>query len=400
MDGKLTACNQLRKHYNTTDTGVLLALTNADYNSHERRVTLPVQVLSALSLFDTAGDGTLDCGELEFVCRIASDNAPSHLAAMRVLQQHYGLAGSTELGSKIASDYNNPIRRASLPSCVVAAMQVYDADNSGSLDASELVKIADNNLAPLRKLAAMRLLQKHYGCAAFGIGAGSLELCDAIVADYNDPCRRAALPRNVLAAMQAFDADGNETIASSELSKLASENIHPAPSVVGIKILATYYDSSNMSELKSLVKADYEVPERRALLPPNVLAAIQIYDEDGDDHIDDAEFSQLSTDVARWRSLAYSIAGMRTLRELTVRFAAEIGSALPAATLLAHPSIMTAAWAVSLSYCAVDVGSDAYDAWKLKHMAPGGLGLLAAERASFHALASVVIPYVVVQQVR
>lgn len=391
---ELLACRLLRAHYRTADPDVLLECASTDYSSPESRALLPPRVYEALQFFDENSDGHLDRDELEIMSRIAAAKEPCRLVAMRTMQQHYGLAGSAELGEHIAADYNDAARRAKLPPHVLAAMRVYDHDGDEKLVAAELAHFAHENLSPLRKLAAMRLLQRHYGLEL----AGSVDLCNHVALDYNDPARRAALPRPVLAAMQTFDEDGSGTFEIEELKTFASGNVHPAPAVVGVKILATHYDTTDPVELKQLIKADYEDPVRRAVLPLSVLAAIQTYDTDGDGEIDDAEFSELSTDVSRWRKLAYVVSGVRTMRDLALRYAVEVGTSAPVAALLAHPRLMAAAWAVSLSYCAIDVGADAYDAYRVKRLPPEGLGLLAAQRSTFHVVASIAIPYIAVRQ--
>jgi hypothetical protein len=231
----LSAFRQLREFYKTSDTDVLIMMAVADYGSSDRRNTLPPHVISALRFFDSDNDGSLNSGELEVLGRIASEKEPCRLAAMRALQQHYGLAGASDLGFRIASDYNSPARRSTLPPHVVAAMRVYDSDGSETLDAAELSSFAGENLAPLRKLAAMRLLQRHYGLEL----AGSAELCSRIAADYNNPATRALLPRDVLAAVQAFDVDSSESIEFSELFKFAVDNLPPAPGVVCMKVRST-----------------------------------------------------------------------------------------------------------------------------------------------------------------
>lgn len=89
---------------------------------------------------------------------------------------------------------------------------------------------------------------------------------------------------------------------------------------------------------------------------------------------------------------------MRTARDLALRFAAELGSAVPTlAWRIAHPGVVGAAWAVSLSYCAVDIGTDVYDT-TLRGEGLEHLALQGAERAAFHAVASVALPYVAVSQ--
>ena len=133
------------------------------------------------------------------------------------------------------------------------------------------------------------------------------------------------------------------------------------------------------------------------------------------------QFAQLNTDIRKWRAAAYSVAGMRefnitvlslvartdqyvtfagirTARDLAMRFAAELGSAMPTlAWRIAHPRTVAAAWAVSLSYCAVDVGTEVYD-MRMRGEGHESIAVLAAERSSFHLIASVALPYVAVSQ--
>ena len=85
-------------------------------------------------------------------------------------------------------------------------------------------------------------------------------------------------------------------------------------------------------------------------------------------------------------------------RDLALRFAGEIGSIMPSlAWRLANPYAVRAAWGVSLTYCAVDVGTDAYNV-TLRGEGPEHVALHVAERGSFHAIASIALPYVAVSQ--
>lgn len=138
------------------------------------------------------------------------------------------------------------------------------------------------------------------------------------------------------------------------------------------------------------------------------------------------QFSRLSADMTYWRYAAYSVAGgnllrslpsyrasstcpphpdassligIRTARDLALRFAIELGTVLPrAAGIVANKHTVTAAWAISLTYCAVDVGSDTYDVSQ-HGGGPRQLALMFAERSTFHVIASVALPLFAINQV-
>ena len=215
---------------------------------------------------------------------VADERIPkTKLAACRVLQSFYGTTDSRKLLAAVSADYNCPVRRAVLPPAVVAAVRYFDSDGEDGLGSEELDALARDASVPLYKLAAVRILQSHYAASE------THSVPALIVADYNDPVRRAALPSAVLEAMQAFDEDGSESLEEEELETFYRENIAPPPTVAGVKVLASYYATSDLSELRARVKADYEDPARRAVLPRDVLASIQLYDRDGDDTIDEEE---------------------------------------------------------------------------------------------------------------
>lgn len=137
---------------------------------------------------------------------------------------------------------------------------------------------------PKTKLAASRVLQSYYRTT------DSRQLLAAVSNDYNSAERRAGLPPAVIAAVKFFDEDGEDGLGAEELETLARGASAPLFKLAAVRVLQTHYASKGAFEhIPAHIVADYNDAARRAALPAGVLEAMQAFDEDGSESLEEEE---------------------------------------------------------------------------------------------------------------
>lgn len=186
------------------------------------------------------------------------------------------------------------------------------------------------------------------------------------------------------------DSDQQE-IGMDKLDKLVDRSgADPLTVSHYARLIREKYDTNHDGDLSQdeidVIIADYRVDARRNNLKPELLEALQHYDNDGNNDLDSKEISALQEDLFQLRLIAYTAAVTRAVRYLA--FTSDLGEAARPVVSLRW---VRASYGVSWGYCIVDVVSEGRTAMK-QQVPNADIAKLVAERAVFQSLASMALP--------
>ena len=179
----------------------------------------------------------------------------------------------------------------------------------------------------------------------------------------------------------------------------------PKISLEELQLLLKYYDKDKNGtlsddEIKEIIR-EYKEHPKSINTNPDVIKILKRYDTDGDNQLSIEEVKVLVADSIHLsdtsaRYAAYSVGFARAFRYLA--FTSDFGEALRP---VVSARIVTGTYAVSIGYCCADVGWEAYKLQKRGYISekghPQSMSQLVAERSIFQAIASIAVPFMVIQ---
>lgn len=183
----------------------------------------------------------------------------------------------------------------------------------------------------------------------------------------------------------------------------AGDNKHHADTSVKItdedaKLLLRYYDKNKNGKLsKEEIRAIVEDYNDDKISDKRVIQIIQKYDTDGNKKLGPQEIETFEKHALDMNETLLRYAGYTGILARSFRYLAFTSDFGEAFRPVAHPNVVNATYAISVGYCFVDVGWEAYKLQKRGYVTeknePMTMTQLVVERSIFQAIASVIVPF-------